>query len=522
MYPRKPFKNGVVDKPLTPVMEETVAEHLDETLESTPPQPSPSPSHSPPPQTSPPPPIVQTNRTPGCVLPRSPPRPPPRTSSVPSSQSPSHTNLPPSSPPRPPSDPPSPPPSPSPPSPSPPPPSPPQSSSEFHTTMRLMQASLDRAEQQLDQLMEKQQQQLKQATIKPPLKSKFEELSPMTGQLSLVEHTKPSVKRPAEPVKHFEIVVEHNKGGKNPAEAPLETAESQMESPSDTPKSSVVSVETPTTVEAKVVTHNLSQELTNQMNIQCVQRTRWTPQRHWTQGWSPKQNPRIGRRLQSEGDEPRRSSEWKVERSNTWAPRDRPRQQQWNGSQSTLQEEVPYTQQGRRENERPHTWAPQDVTSDGPQPVIAMKTTGALELCSRCRRPLGTGPVMTIASLKLQYHLRCFVCRVCRGALCPGPQNTTVLVQSMQPHCRYCFSNSEGELACYTDLILRCCVMLCAIWFALCRCHDHGMLNTLIIFRRILVTVVCEYYHRKIFITVYYIPCLHFGLVLLTSQLIMS
>ena len=388
--------------------------------------------------------------------------------------------------------------------------------------MRLMQASLDRAEQQLDQLMEKQQQQLKQATIKPPLKSKFEELSPMTGQLSLVEHTKPSVKRPAEPVKHFEIVVEHNKGGKNPAEAPLETAESQMESPSDTPKSSVVSVETPTTVEAKVVTHNLSQELTNQMNIQCVQRTRWTPQRHWTQGWSPKQNPRIGRRLQSEGDEPRRSSEWKVERSNTWAPRDRPRQQQWNGSQSTLQEEVPYTQQGRRENERPHTWAPQDVTSDGPQPVIAMKTTGALELCSRCRRPLGTGPVMTIASLKLQYHLRCFVCRVCRGALCPGPQNTTVLVQSMQPHCRYCFSNSEGELACYTDLILRCCVMLCAIWFALCRCHDHGMLNTLIIFRRILVTVVCEYYHRKIFITVYYIPCLHFGLVLLTSQLIMS
>ena len=321
-----------------------------------------------------------------------------------------------------------------------------------------MQASLDRAEQQLEQLMEKQQQQLKQATIKPPLKSRVEELSPMTGQMtaspvetfkSLVEHTKPSVKQPPEPVKHFEIVVEHSKGRKNPAEAPVESQLENIESPSDTSKPSVVSVETPTTIEAKVLTNNLSKELTNHMNIQCVQRTRWTPQRHWTQQWSPKQSPRMGRRLQSEGDEPRRSSEWKVERSNTWAPRDRPRQQQWNGSQSTLQEEVSYTQRGR-----PHTWAPQDVASDGPQPVIAMKAAGALELCSRCRQPLGTGPVMTIASLKLQYHLRCFVCRVCRGALCYGPQNTTVLMQSMQPHCRYCFSNSDGELTC---MLLICC-----------------------------------------------------------------
>ena len=164
------------------------------------------------------------------------------------------------------------------------------------------------------------------------------------------------------------------------------------------------------------------------------------------------------RRLQSEGGEPSQPSNWKAGRSNTWAPRDRympqqpPQQPEQRipppQQQISLHPKQPlHTQLDTGEDDwrgRSHTWAHRR-TSDGPQPVTAMKASNVRELCSRCQKPLGTGTVMTIAPLKLQFHLHCFVCRVCRGVLSRGPQNTSVLVQSMQPHCRYCYSNNQGR-----------------------------------------------------------------------------
>ena len=96
---------------------------------------------------------------------------------------------------------------------------------------------------------------------------------------------------------------------------------------------------------------------------------------------------------------------------------------------------------------RSHTWSAVDRSSsrDGPQPAYAIKAGNPYELCSRCHQMLGGGPIMAIPGAKTQYHLQCFVCRVCRNPLVGTvPKNTLVIMKSRQPHCHRCVSNNKG------------------------------------------------------------------------------
>ena len=83
---------------------------------------------------------------------------------------------------------------------------------------------------------------------------------------------------------------------------------------------------------------------------------------------------------------------------------------------------------------------------DGIQPAYAVQASTQYELCSRCHQPLGMGTIMSIPSMKMQYHTQCFVCRVCRAPLVKSAQNTSVLIKGMHPHCRFCGSNDQGML----------------------------------------------------------------------------
>lgn len=95
---------------------------------------------------------------------------------------------------------------------------------------------------------------------------------------------------------------------------------------------------------------------------------------------------------------------------------------------------------------RSKTWSAVDRSvKDGPQPAYAVKASNPYELCSRCHQVLGGGPVMAIPGAKTQYHLQCFVCRVCRNPLIGTvPKNTLVIMKSRHPHCHRCVSNSKG------------------------------------------------------------------------------
>lgn len=73
------------------------------------------------------------------------------------------------------------------------------------------------------------------------------------------------------------------------------------------------------------------------------------------------------------------------------------------------------------------------------------------DACTRCRRPLQQpgvaqpGFVMTVASHKLQYHITCFNCAVCRTPLSYDSRGeSTVLIQRGDIHCKFCSSNNQG------------------------------------------------------------------------------
>ena len=96
---------------------------------------------------------------------------------------------------------------------------------------------------------------------------------------------------------------------------------------------------------------------------------------------------------------------------------------------------------------RSNTWSAMDRSAkDGPQAAYAVKAGNPYELCSRCHQMLGGGPVMAIPGAKTQYHLQCFVCRMCRSPLVGTiPKNTLVIMKSRHPHCHRCVANNKGR-----------------------------------------------------------------------------
>ena len=96
---------------------------------------------------------------------------------------------------------------------------------------------------------------------------------------------------------------------------------------------------------------------------------------------------------------------------------------------------------------RSNTWSAVDRSAkDGPQAAYAVKAGNPYELCSRCHQMLGEGPVMAIPGAKTQYHLQCFVCRMCRSPLVGTiPKNTLVIMKNRHPHCHRCVANNKGR-----------------------------------------------------------------------------
>lgn len=66
------------------------------------------------------------------------------------------------------------------------------------------------------------------------------------------------------------------------------------------------------------------------------------------------------------------------------------------------------------------------------------------EFCSCCAAPLGSERAMSITSLGLLFHLKCFVCCVCHAPLATGLERTHVLVRNSWPHCKFCYSTDTG------------------------------------------------------------------------------
>lgn len=82
---------------------------------------------------------------------------------------------------------------------------------------------------------------------------------------------------------------------------------------------------------------------------------------------------------------------------------------------------------------------------DGYQVAYTTQASNPHDLCSRCHQSLGPGTVLALPSLKTVYHVKCFVCRVCRGPLTQGGQSTSVMIKKRQPHCGSCISGDNGK-----------------------------------------------------------------------------
>ena len=105
---------------------------------------------------------------------------------------------------------------------------------------------------------------------------------------------------------------------------------------------------------------------------------------------------------------------------------------------------------------RSNTWSAVDRggAKDGPQAAYAVKAGNPYELCSRCHQTLGGGPVMAIPGAKTQYHLQCFVCRMCRSPLVGTvPKNTLVIMRSRHPHCHRCVANNKGRCTAHHNIM---------------------------------------------------------------------
>jgi hypothetical protein len=113
------------------------------------------------------------------------------------------------------------------------------------------------------------------------------------------------------------------------------------------------------------------------------------------------------------------------------------------------------------------------ATADGYQVAYTTQASNAHDLCSRCHQALGQGTVLALPSLRTVYHVKCFVCRVCRGSLSQGGKSTSVLIKNRQPHCRFCVSGDNGKFQ--RDAINELLIHL----YCTLRYPDYGMLSIL-------------------------------------------
>ncbi|XP_045503994.1 uncharacterized protein LOC123700722 isoform X2 [Colias croceus] len=65
--------------------------------------------------------------------------------------------------------------------------------------------------------------------------------------------------------------------------------------------------------------------------------------------------------------------------------------------------------------------------------------------CSHCGEELGRGAAMIIESLSLCYHVWCFTCAVCGGALGDGRAGADVRVRDRRLHCQHCYCTADGD-----------------------------------------------------------------------------
>ena len=138
------------------------------------------------------------------------------------------------------------------------------------------------------------------------------------------------------------------------------------------------------------------------IKISNVQRIRWTPSQSYQNG-----SPHWTQQVKMETKVP---SPYEVSRSNTWGAREQPR-----------------------------------MAATSPQKAYTVRASNSRALCSRCSQALGLAPIMAVPQLRLQFHVRCFTCHVCRAPLATVAQNASILVQNNQPHCQYCCSNKQGK-----------------------------------------------------------------------------
>ena len=169
-----------------------------------------------------------------------------------------------------------------------------------------------------------------------------------------------------------------------------------------------------------------SEEEEATITISHVKRTRWTPKNHphWTQ-------------------QDTASSHTPVERRATTGSFDLPQKKGPQLERRATEQQMEKTPK-QTDSWKRNTWSYNETSPDGPQAAYALRVADSREQCGRCRQPLGSSPVMTVPSLGLKFHGKCFTCHVCRSPLSKG-QNTNVLMQNNQPHCRYCYSNEEGK-----------------------------------------------------------------------------
>ena len=94
------------------------------------------------------------------------------------------------------------------------------------------------------------------------------------------------------------------------------------------------------------------------------------------------------------------------------------------------------------------SWSSQNPPSMGTANVHVTKPVHTSmysnEFCSSCAIPLGSERAMSITSLSLMYHLKCFVCCVCHAPLATGHERTSVHVCNSRPHCKFCYSTDTG------------------------------------------------------------------------------
>ncbi|XP_015261087.1 PREDICTED: sciellin-like isoform X2 [Gekko japonicus] len=67
------------------------------------------------------------------------------------------------------------------------------------------------------------------------------------------------------------------------------------------------------------------------------------------------------------------------------------------------------------------------------------------EMCTFCRKPLGTDTKMVLDALQISCHATCFRCEVCEGALENLKAGDSIWIYKNTVHCEPCYSNVKAS-----------------------------------------------------------------------------